>query len=141
MFDYNERFYNATRCHSTIGYLSPVEFERKAGLGRRLNLKLIAALGGGLRSCRSLTQIFDGLSECTTRKARVPHDVVFFGRGKCCMTEEVLGTAHVDRVFDGPKGCCGVPETMQIDAESKGFLGSLVHGDIDGVGPHGDAVM
>jgi putative transposase len=30
--DYIERFYNATRRHSTIGYLSPVEFERKVGL-------------------------------------------------------------------------------------------------------------
>jgi putative transposase len=32
VFDYIERFYNAVRRHSTIGYLSPVEFERKAGL-------------------------------------------------------------------------------------------------------------
>lgn len=32
VFDYIERFYNATRRHSTIGYLSPVEFERKLGL-------------------------------------------------------------------------------------------------------------
>jgi putative transposase len=32
VFDYIERFYNAIRRHSTIGYLSPVEFERKAGL-------------------------------------------------------------------------------------------------------------
>jgi len=31
-FDYIERFYNAVRRHSTIGYLSPVEFERKVGL-------------------------------------------------------------------------------------------------------------
>jgi putative transposase len=28
VFDYIERFYNAIRRHSTIGYLSPVEFER-----------------------------------------------------------------------------------------------------------------
>jgi putative transposase len=27
-----ERLYNATWRHSTIGYLSPVEFERKVGL-------------------------------------------------------------------------------------------------------------
>jgi putative transposase len=27
-----ERFYNATRRHSTIGYFSPVGFERKVGL-------------------------------------------------------------------------------------------------------------
>jgi putative transposase len=32
VFDYIERFYNAVRRHSTIGYLSPVEFENKAGL-------------------------------------------------------------------------------------------------------------
>jgi len=32
MFDYIERFYNTVRRHSTIGYLSPVEFERKVGL-------------------------------------------------------------------------------------------------------------
>ena len=32
VFDYIERFYNPTRRHSTIGYLSPVEFERKLGL-------------------------------------------------------------------------------------------------------------
>ena len=30
--DYIERFYNTTRRHSTIGYLSPVEFEQQAGL-------------------------------------------------------------------------------------------------------------
>ena len=32
VFDYIERFYNTTRRHSTIGYLSPVEFEQKAAL-------------------------------------------------------------------------------------------------------------
>lgn len=32
VFDYIERFYNAIRRHSTIGYLSPVEFESKVGL-------------------------------------------------------------------------------------------------------------
>jgi hypothetical protein len=32
VFDYIERFYNAKRRHSTIGYMSPVEFERQAGL-------------------------------------------------------------------------------------------------------------
>jgi putative transposase len=32
VFDYIERFYNPIRGHSTIGYLSPVEFERKVGL-------------------------------------------------------------------------------------------------------------
>ena len=32
VFDYIERFYNTVRRHSTIGYLSPVEFERQAEL-------------------------------------------------------------------------------------------------------------
>ena len=32
VFDYIERFYNAARRHSTLGYLSPVEFENRARL-------------------------------------------------------------------------------------------------------------
>jgi putative transposase len=32
VFDYIECFYNVKRRHSTIGYMSPVEFERQAGL-------------------------------------------------------------------------------------------------------------
>src|SRR4051812_12088139 len=32
VFDYIERFYNIKRRHSTIGYLSPMEFETKVGL-------------------------------------------------------------------------------------------------------------
>jgi putative transposase len=32
VFDYIERFYNPKRRHSTIGYLSPMEFERQGGL-------------------------------------------------------------------------------------------------------------
>ena len=32
IFDYIERFYNPIRRHSTIGYISPIEFERKAGV-------------------------------------------------------------------------------------------------------------
>ena len=30
--DYIERFYNPKRRHSTIGYMSPMEFEKQAGL-------------------------------------------------------------------------------------------------------------
>ena len=33
VFDYIERFYNPTRRHSTLGYLSPIDFEKKAGVG------------------------------------------------------------------------------------------------------------
>ena len=32
VFDYIERFYNAVRRYSTIGYRNPVELEKKAGL-------------------------------------------------------------------------------------------------------------
>ena len=32
VFDYIERFYNPKRRHSTIGYLSPMEFESPVGL-------------------------------------------------------------------------------------------------------------
>jgi putative transposase len=34
VFDYVERFYNPKRRHSTIGYLSPMEFERKCQRNR-----------------------------------------------------------------------------------------------------------
>jgi putative transposase len=30
VFDYIERFYNPTRRHSTIGYLSPMQYEERA---------------------------------------------------------------------------------------------------------------
>ncbi len=32
VFDYIECYYNPKRRHSTLWYLSPIEFERKAGL-------------------------------------------------------------------------------------------------------------
>jgi len=32
VFDYVERFYNPYRRHSTIGYASPAEYEKAAGL-------------------------------------------------------------------------------------------------------------
>jgi len=32
VFDYVEGFYNPTRRHSTLGYLSPIDFERRAGI-------------------------------------------------------------------------------------------------------------
>ena len=78
-------------------------------------------------------ETIDRSRQSTAGKARLRHDVVFLGRGKCCLTEEVLGAAHVDRVMYGPKSSGGVPEAMQIDAESEGSLGALLHGDIYGV--------
>ena len=32
VFDYIERFFNPRRRHSTLGYLSPMDFENKVGL-------------------------------------------------------------------------------------------------------------
>ena len=32
IFNYIERFYNPIRRHSTLSYISPIEFERKAGV-------------------------------------------------------------------------------------------------------------
>ena len=32
VFDYIERFYNPTRRHSALGYLSPMDFERRAAV-------------------------------------------------------------------------------------------------------------
>ena len=34
VFDYIERFYNTIRRHTMIGYISPVEFERKLGVAQ-----------------------------------------------------------------------------------------------------------
>ena len=39
VFDYIERFYNPKRRHSTIGYLSPMEFEQRLDLLRRVSTK------------------------------------------------------------------------------------------------------
>ena len=44
LFDYIEVFYNQRRRHSTIGYVSPAEFERQSTCGRSLQLE--GALGG-----------------------------------------------------------------------------------------------
>jgi putative transposase len=32
VFDYIERFYNARRRHSTLGYVSPIDFEQMAAV-------------------------------------------------------------------------------------------------------------
>ena len=32
VFDYIERLYNLCRCHSTLGYISPVDFEERLQL-------------------------------------------------------------------------------------------------------------
>jgi len=45
VFDYIERFYNARGRHSTIGYLTPMEFERRAG-----SLKSVSSKPGAAQS-------------------------------------------------------------------------------------------
>ena len=60
VFDYVERFYNPKRRHSTIGYLSPMEFERKAGLayvrvnetGCRPNRRAISSVSSTVASLK-----------------------------------------------------------------------------------------
>ena len=52
VFDYIERFYSTTRRHSTLGYLSPVDFERHANVAwlgvRETRLSSVSgALGNG----------------------------------------------------------------------------------------------
>ncbi len=51
VFDYIERFYNAKRRHSTISYISPMEFEAKAGPG---------AGQGGCRETRRSSEAAQG---------------------------------------------------------------------------------
>ena len=56
VFDYIERFYNPRRRHSTLGYLSPVEFEEQAMLACRpvnlfrRKLKVQASIGALVES-------------------------------------------------------------------------------------------
>lgn len=50
VFDYIERFYSPKRLHSTIGYLSPMEFERQAGWHRQVSTEPGAAQRCGRRS-------------------------------------------------------------------------------------------
>jgi len=45
VFDYIERFYNPKRRHSTIGYMSPMEFERQAGFQSIQRARLYEAAG------------------------------------------------------------------------------------------------
>jgi hypothetical protein len=98
-------------------------------------------MGNLCLSGHALPEPINGSRQSTPSKARLRHYVVLLGHGECCVTEKVLSTSHVNRVMYGPKTCRGVPETMQVDAESEGFTGSLLHRDVNGIRPHWDAVM
>ena len=54
VFDYIERFYNPTRRHSTLGYLSPMDFERQAHVANLVPMGPAAAQRSDLRSWRGL---------------------------------------------------------------------------------------
>ncbi len=139
--------YAATRHHSTVrGQINPACREPaswRTSIKINIPATVIKFLHGsrvlgacapeGIRTpAKSLVvfKIIDRSRQSTPGQARLRHDVMPLGRGKCCMTEKVLGTTHVGRVLSGPKGCRGVPEAMQIDAETEDFLGTLLHGDI-----------
>jgi putative transposase len=48
LFDYIEVFYNQRRRHSTIGYVSPAAFERKALMGRAPSASAQPVVYGGI---------------------------------------------------------------------------------------------
>ena len=50
VFDYIERFYNPTRRHSTLGYLSPMDFERQAQVAYLVSIGPAAAQSTRWRS-------------------------------------------------------------------------------------------
>jgi hypothetical protein len=66
VFDYIERFYNPKRRHSTIGYLSPMEFEKQMKLepARRLAARLDAM---GMEKYLGLTRKRGGRSVWTSK--------------------------------------------------------------------------
>ena len=78
VFDYIERFYNPKRRHSTIGYLSPMEFEQKAGLDRM----------SAERRWLALHCAFEGCSERPSRSSPQEDEpwgiVQKFRRDRCC---------------------------------------------------------
>ena len=70
VFDYIERFYNAKRRHSTIGYKSPMEFEMQALVLLRMSRPERVA-----RPCRAqLCQGNDSLDLCVTLVRAGPPD-------------------------------------------------------------------
>jgi hypothetical protein len=56
VFDYIERFYNPKRRHSTIGYLSPMEFERQ-GMPHKWET-VSGRFGGYLTLCNLIELLF-----------------------------------------------------------------------------------
>ena len=66
VFDYIECFYNPKRRHSTIGYLSPVEFEKQMKLLRMLSTEP----GAGQASDRAMERLLEDIRRCSDTKVR-----------------------------------------------------------------------
>ena len=79
VFDYVERFYNPKRRHSTIGYLSPMEFERKAGLDRMS----AAGIGGSPYAAPSRVAR-TGRTDPHRRRTSREELYASFCRNRCC---------------------------------------------------------
>ena len=71
VFDYIERFYNPKRRHSTIGYLSPMEFETagRISLGRCQRNRVQAKNGNRGRNKASIAK----RSATTGTSSRIPN--------------------------------------------------------------------
>ena len=126
VFDYIERFYNPKRRHSTIGYLSPMEFERQAGLAlsgchpNRVQAKLLFTtkengMGMGLSICRSIIENHDGKIwvSSSAKRGSIFHLELPTTTGK-----DLAGT----RVIRDRPGVSGRPDHLGCTAESESKL-------------------
>jgi hypothetical protein len=66
VFDYIERFYNLTRRHSTLGYVSPIDFERQAGVAERT----LSRCPSNRQKLTSMTQVVDLTLEIIACRSR-----------------------------------------------------------------------
>ena len=66
----------------------------------------------------SSLQVLNRSSQCPSRHTGLRHDVVFFRRGKCCMAEQILDAADINRVSDRPERGGSMPKTDAGPPES-----------------------
>ena len=72
VFDYSERFYNPKRRHSTLGYLSPNEFEKKGRISLTQRLKNRQKASSEFSSRSERTRSFLNDPAHSRRKPYVP---------------------------------------------------------------------